>query len=96
MKTTETTWDAGNWDSKLADSLNNMKAENQGTEIPTADASRRFTTFTVDEYKTIFDKVVSGEIKINNDCADLQNFKSNASWKALVDSCKNVKLTVEE
>ena len=96
VEQTLTTWDEGNWDSKLADSLNNMKAENQGTEIPTADASWRFTTFTVDEYKTIFDKVVSGEIKINNDCADLQNFKSNASWKALVDSCKNVKLTVEE
>ena len=89
-------WDAGNWDSKLADTTTNMKAENQGTEIPTADGSWRFTTFTVDEYKSIFDKVVSGEIKINNDCADLQNFKDNASWKALVDTCKNVKLTVEE
>lgn len=96
VEQTLTVWDNGEWDAKLADTTTNMKAENQGTEIPTAEGSWRFTTFTVDEYKAIFDKVVSGEIKINNDCADLQNFKDNASWKALVDACKNVNLTVEE
>ena len=96
VEQTLTVWDNGEWDAKLADTTTNMKAENQGTEIPTAEGSWRFTTFTVDEYKAVFDKVVSGEIKINNDCADLQNFKDNASWKALVAACKNVNLTVEE
>ena len=89
-------WNAGNWDSELADKTNNMTAAKQGTEIPTASGSWRFTTFTVDEYKAVFDKVVSGEITINSDCADLQGFASNASWKILVDACKNVNLTVEE
>ena len=96
VKQTLEVWDAGNWDTELADKTTTKSAANQGTEIPTADGSWRFNSFTVDEYKAIFDKVVSGEIKINNDCADLQNFKSNASWKTLVDYCKNVNLTVEE
>ena len=89
-------WDAGNWDSQLADKTNNMKASNQGTEIPTAEGSWRFNSFTVDEYKAIFDKVVSGEITINSDCADLTDAANNASWAALKAACTNVNLTVEE
>ena len=89
-------WDAGNWDAELADKTVNKTAANQGTEIPTAAGSWRFNSFTVDEYKSIFDKVVSGEIAINADCADLTNFASNASWATLVAACGNVNLTVEE
>ncbi len=94
VKQTLETWKDGKWDSDLADKTNNMKASNQGTEIPTA--NWKFENFTVEEYKAVFDKVVSGEIVINSDCADLQNFATNASWKALTDACKNVNLTVEE
>ena len=89
-------WDAGNWDAQLADKTNNMKAANQGTEIPTASGSWKFNTFTVDEYKAVFDKVVSGEIVINSDCADLTDAANNASWAALKAACTNVNLTVEE
>ena len=89
-------WDAGNWDANLADKTNNMKAANEGTEIPTASGSWRFNSFTVDEYKAVFDKVVSGEIAINSDCADLTDAANNASWAALKAACTNVNLTVEE
>ena len=96
VKQTLEVWDAGNWDTELADKTTTKSAANQGTEIPTADGSWRFNSFTVDEYKAIFDKVVSGEIAINSDCADLQNYASNASWAALEAACTNVNLTVEE
>ena len=89
-------WDAGKWDAELADKTVNKTAANQGTEIPTAAGSWRFNAFTVDEYKAVFDKVVSGEIVINADCADLTDFANNASWAALVAACTNVNLTVEE
>ena len=89
-------WDAGNWDAQLADVTTNKKAANEGTEIPTASGSWRFNSFKVEEYKAIFDKVVSGEITINSDCADLQDAANNASWAALKAACTNVNLTVEE
>ena len=89
-------WLAGNWDAELADKTNNMKAADQGTEIPTNAEAWRFNTFTVDEYKTIFDKVVAGEIKISSDCADLTDAANNPLWAALKTACTNVNLTVEE
>lgn len=89
-------WDAGNWDAQLADVTTNKKAANEGTEIPTASGSWRFNSFKVEEYKAVFDKVVSGEITINSDCADLQDAANNASWAALKAACTNVNLTVEE
>lgn len=88
-------WEAGNW-STISDTTINKKAADQGTEIPTAAGSWRFNSFTVDEYKAVFDKVVSGEIVISSDCADLTDFANNASWAALVAACPNVNLTVEE
>ena len=47
-------WDAGNWDAELADTTTNKKAANEGTELPTAEGSWRFSKFTVDEYNTVF------------------------------------------
>ena len=89
-------WAAGNWDTELADTTVNKTAANQGTEIPTAEGSWRFNSFTVDEYKAVYDKVVAGEINIIADCADLTDYANNASWAALVAACPNVNLTVEE
>jgi len=89
-------WAAGNWDAELADKTTNKTAANQGTEIPTAEGSWRFNSFTVEEYNTIFQGVVDGTIAISKDCADLTGFATNASWAALVAACTNVNLTVEE
>ena len=90
------TWAAGEWDAKLADTLTTKTAANQGTEIPTADGSWRFNSFTVDEYKAIFDAVVNGTIVINKECDDLQDAANNPAWAALKAACTNVNLTVEE
>ena len=89
-------WAAGNWDAELADKTVNKKAANQGTEIPTAAGSWRFNSFTVEEYKAIFDAVVNGTIVINSDCADLTDAANNPAWAALKAACPNVNLTVEE
>ena len=89
-------WEAGNWDTELADKTTNKTAANNGTEIPTAGAAWKFTNFTINEYQEIFDGVVNGTIKINNDCADLTKASENASWVALRTACPNVNLTVEE
>jgi len=89
-------WDAGNWDSALADKTVNMTAKEDGTGIPTTDAAWRFNKFTKEEYKTVFDAVVAGTITINKDCADLTKASENASWAALKAACTSINLTVEE
>ena len=56
----------------------------------------RFSKFTKEEYKAVFDKVVSGATKINAKCDNLKKFAENADWQALVAACPNVNLVVEE
>lgn len=86
-------WADGKWDADLADKTVNMTAKEDGTGIPTADASWRFNTFTKEEYNTVFEAVKAGTIKIDNNCLDLTD---DASWAALKTACANVNLTVEK
>ena len=88
-------WKAGKW-SSLAGKTTNKTAADKGTEIPTNDKAWRFSKFTKEEYKAVFDKVVSGAIKINAKCDNLKKFAENADWQALVAACPNVNLVVEE
>jgi basic membrane protein A len=89
-----TEWNNGEWDAKLADQCSVLGAAENSTEIPTASGSWRFNTFTVDEYKALFDKVVAGEVTPLDNVSD--NMSTQASWDALTADFSHVNLTVEE
>ena len=92
VELTLTKWLEGKWDAELADKLSNLGVNEDATGLPTAESSWRFTTFTVDQYKEVFNKVVDGTIKIDSDCADLSTAEA---WDNLKANCPNVKLTLE-
>lgn len=86
-------WEAGNWDSKLADKCSNLGAAENSTGLPTADSSWRFTKFTKAEYETLFNKVASGELTIASDTAS--DMKPDAAWASLRETLSHVNLTIE-
>ena len=55
----------GKWDAELADKAQNLGAAEDSTGLPTE--TWRMKNFTVDQYKALFEKVKSGEIKPNAD-----------------------------
>lgn len=56
----------GTWPEALAGKTSNLGAAEDCVGLPTADASWRFNTFTVDEYKTLFENVKNGTVAISN------------------------------
>ena len=54
------------WPEDYAGKTATLGAKDDATGLPTDTDSWRFKTFTVDEYKAVFDKVVDGSIKISN------------------------------
>ena len=57
----------GAWPEKYAATENKIGAAEGSVGLPTADGSWRLSTFTVDEYNAIFEKVKSGELAISSD-----------------------------
>lgn len=86
-------WEAGNWDSKLADQCSNLGAAENSTGLPTAEGSWRFVKFTVAEYEALFTKVASGELQIASDTA--KNMKEEAGWATLKEKLEKVSLVIE-
>ena len=86
-------WEAGNWDTKLADKCSNLGAAENSTGLPTADASWRFTKFTKAEYTTLFNKVANGELVIDSNIGD--NMKTAAAWQDIIGGLTKVNLTIE-
>jgi len=87
-------WNDGKWDAQLADKCSNLGAAEDSTGLPTATASWGFKTFTVDEYKALFQDVVSGKVVIASDIA--ADMSKSAAWDALRANLTNVNLTVVE
>ena len=56
----------GTW-SEVAGTCKTLGAADGDTGLPTAADSWRFETFTVEDYQAMFDKVVSGELKVDAD-----------------------------
>ncbi|MCR4723574.1 MAG: BMP family ABC transporter substrate-binding protein [Eubacteriales bacterium] len=56
----------GKWSADYSGKTAVLGAKDECVGLPTADASWRLTTFTVEEYKAVFDKVKNGEIVISN------------------------------
>ena len=54
---------AGQWDAKLADKTSNLGAAEDSTGLPTATGSWRFSTFTVEQYNEVFNKIKNGTIE---------------------------------
>ena len=86
-------WEAGNWDTKLADKCSNLGAAENSTGLPTADASWRFTKFTKAEYTTLFNKVANGELVIDSNIGE--NMKTAAAWQDIIAGLTKVNLTIE-
>ena len=63
---------AGEWDTKLANQASNLGAAENATGLPTAEGSWRFTTFTLEQYNTLFNKIKAGTVTplsdVPNDC----------------------------
>ncbi len=57
----------GVWPEAYAGTTDHLGAAQDCVGLPTEEGSWRFTKFTIDEYKAIFDKLVSGEIVVSND-----------------------------
>jgi basic membrane protein A len=54
------------WPEDYAGKTSKLGAADNATGLPTAADSWRFSTYTVEEYQALFDKVVSGEVKISD------------------------------
>ena len=52
----------GKWDTKLANQASNLGAAENATGLPTAQGSWRFTTFTLEQYNTLFNKIKAGTV----------------------------------
>ena len=66
-----------NWANLLGGKTSNLGAKEDATGLPTATSSWRFTTFTVAEYKTLFDGIKNGTVKIKSDVPEDAN---DAAW----------------
>ena len=62
----------GKWDSELANKASNLGAAENATGLPTATGSWRFTTFTLEQYNTLFNKIKAGTVtpdaNVPSDC----------------------------
>ncbi len=80
------------WDSKLGGKAQNLGASDDATGLPTEGEGWRFTTFTKDEYNTLFANIKNGTITpdaiVAEDC-NVQSF-----WTK--DSFTNVTVTLEK
>ena len=61
----------GNWGEQLAGNVVTVGAESGMCKLPTPEADKDpgcwgFKNFTVEQYNEIYDKVVSGEVKVNS------------------------------
>lgn len=86
-------WEAGNWDSKLADKCSVLGAAEKSTGLPTADASWRFAKFTKAEYEALFAKVAKGELVIASELSN--NMKEEAAWAPIKEKLTHVNLVIE-
>jgi len=80
------------WDTKLADKLSNLGAADDATGLPTSTSSWRFSTFTVAEYNTLFNKVKNGQVTILNNVSNDMN--SDEAWATLVAASTHVNFTL--
>ena len=82
------------WDLSVTSKWSEALAQaNVYLNVPTADASWRFSTFTKADYEKLFASVKSGETKIANDVA---NDMGNAeAWSALTAKCANINFELE-
>ena len=80
------------WDTKLSGKTQNLGAAEDATGLPTAKDSWRFTKFTAEEYKTIFDKIKSGAL--TPDATVDENCNVEGFWKKA--SFTNVHVTLEK
>ncbi len=76
----------GKWDEELGGQQYILGADKNATGLPTDTWS--MTNFTVDEYKALFNKVVSGTIEIDTECPSVYN-------QAWFDGLGLTKVTVE-
>ena len=71
----------GKWDAELADKASNLGAAENATGLPTAQGSWRFTTFTLEQYNTLFNSIKNGTV------TPLSNVPENCNvasfWTAL-------------
>ena len=86
-------WEAGEWDTKLADKLSNLGASENATGLPTADSSWRFAKFTKAEYEQLFTKVANGTLTISGEVGE--NMKTAAAWADIKAGLSHVNLTIE-
>lgn len=67
----------GQWDTKLSGKTSNLGASDNATGLPTNESSWRFTTFTVAEYTTLFNKIKDGSVTID---AEVPTDCNNKDW----------------
>jgi len=70
----------GEWDTKLANKASNLGAAEDATGLPTATDSWRFSTFTLAEYNTLFNKIKNGTV---TPASDVNGCSEAAFWTAL-------------
>ena len=71
---------AGEWDAKLADKTSNLGAAEDSTGLPTADGSWRFSTFTKEQYNTVFQAIKNGTITPSD--ATPEDCSADGAWLA--------------
>ena len=90
---TLTQWAEGKWDAELADVTLKLGAAEDGVNLPTADSSWRFTTFTKDQYNKMFEDLKSGALVVDDTVG--ADMSTADAWADIAKACTNVKLTVE-
>ena len=71
---------AGEWDAKLANVAQNLGAAEDATGLPTAEGSWRFTSFTLEQYNTLFNSIKNGTVTPDADLPSDVN--DSAFWLA--------------
>lgn len=82
----------GQWDTKLGGQTSNLGASDNATGLPTNESSWRFTTFTVAEYTTLFNKIKDGSVIID---ANVPTDCNNATWLTNKFEKLNIEFTPE-
>lgn len=82
----------GQWDTKLGGKTSNLGASDNATGLPTNKSSWRFTTFTVAEYTTLFNKIKDGSVTID---AEVPTDCNNATWLTNKFEKLNIEFTAE-
>ena len=84
---------ANEWDSKLADKTQNLGAKENATGLPTAEKSWRFSTFTKEEYTTLFNSIAAGTTPILSDLP--ADCNSSTVWAAFDVALTNTTISFE-